>query len=241
MNLFRSNRGLIPSCDVGELDDLEDIVKATCDLDFVQGFKIGMQIVMRHGLAKTVSLIRRCSDLPIIYDHQKFGTDIPEVCGGKVLDDMKEAGIKSVIVFPLSGSETLEQIITSCEHLRLVPIVGGEMTHRAYLVSEGGYLADESPGRIYQDAAKLGIDHFVLPGTRLDRAKKYYASLTSAVRDPKFLFPGLGSGQGGDIADALKLVQSHPGYAIIGRSVYDAKDRRKAAIALWNRMSPVEN
>ncbi len=216
-------------------------MKATCDLDFVQGFKIGMQIVLRHGLATTVSLIRKRSDLPIIYDHQKFGTDIPEVCGGKVLDDMKGAGVNGVIIFPLSGSATLEQVVSSCERIGLVPMVGGEMTHRAYLVSEGGYLADDSPGRIYKDACKLGIDHFVLPGTRLDRAKKYYVSLTASVRQPKFLFPGLGSGQGGDIVEALRLVRSYPGYAIVGRSIYDAKDRRKAAIALWNRVSSEES
>lgn len=241
MNLFRSKRGLIPSCDIAELDNLADVVKATGDLDFVQGYKIGMQLILRHGASKTVSLIRKHSDLPIIYDHQKFGTDIPEVCAGNVLDDMKRAGIDSIIIFPLSGSATLEEIVKSCERIGLIPMVGGEMTHRAYLVSEGGYLADDSPRRIYEDASKLGVDHFVLPGTRLEHAKKYYVSLTAAVNQPKFLFPGLGSGQGGDIVEALRLVQSHAGYAIVGRSIYDAKDRRKAAISLWNRMSFVGN
>ncbi len=236
MNLFRGRQGLIPSCDVSDLEDLANIVKDTSDLDFVQGYKVGMQLVVRYGVSTTVSRIRKHSDLPIIYDHQKFGTDIPEVCAGNVLDTLREAGIDSVIIFPLSGSATLEAIVNACQAKRLVPMVGGEMTHRGYLVSEQGYLADDSPQRMYEDAAKLGVNYFILPGTRLESAKRYFSRLVASVRQPKFLFPGLGSGQGGDLIEAMRLVQTNPGYAIIGRSIYAAKDRRKAAVSLWDQL-----
>ena len=44
-----------------------------------------------------------------------------------------------------------------CFKFGLTPIVGDEMTHSKHLRSEGGYIADEAPKRMYRDAAKLGV------------------------------------------------------------------------------------
>ncbi len=236
MSLFFSKHGIIPACDVSDIADLADLVEVTNDLDFIQGYKIGMDLVVSHGINKVTELIREYTDLPIIYDHQKFGTDIPDICSGKILDTLKTAGINGVIIFPQSGIETLKATVKACKETFLSPIVGGEMTHRGYIVSEGGYIADEAPERIYLDAARLGVEYFVIPGTKLESMRKYHSKLQKIIKEPKFLFPGIGKGQGGDIAAAFSAVHPYDSYAIVGRGIYGEKNRGEAAKKLWENV-----
>jgi orotidine-5'-phosphate decarboxylase len=238
MELFRDSRGIIPACDVETLELLRDLVTATSDLPFIQGYKIGMQLVVQYGAADVAHRIRAITDLPIIYDHQKFGTDIPEICGGPILRVLRDAGIDAIIIFPQAGLETLRSTIQGCDQLGLAAIAGGEMTHRAYLVRDGGYIADDAPERMYADAARLGVQHFVVPGTRIDSINRYRGQLEKLLEAPQFLFPGVGKGQGGDIVAAFAAVTPLSAYAIVGRGIYAEKDSRQAAINLWNNVQP---
>lgn len=236
MNLFKSRNGIIVACDISDTADLADLIKAMNDLDFILGYKIGMDLVVPYGINKVTGVIRSYSDLPIIYDHQKFGTDIPDICGGRILEILKNAGVNGVITFPQAGIETLNAVVKSCKELSLTPIVGGEMTHAGYIVSEGGYIADDAPERIYLDAARMGVEYFVIPGTKLESMKKYHSKLKKIVPEPKFLFPGIGKGQGGDIVAAFSTVQPYESYAIVGRGIYAEKNRREAAEKLWDNV-----
>lgn len=237
MGLFGRKYGIIPACDVDSLDELDGLVSATCSLEFIVGYKIGMELVIAFSAAKVSDIIRQHTALPIIYDHQKFGTDIPDVCRGKVLDVLKSAGINALIIFPHSGIETLKATVSGCHERGIVPIVGGEMTHKGYLVSEGGYIADDSPKRIYADAAGLGVEYFVIPGTKINSMKLHKKTLLNIIPTPNFLFPGIGSGQGGDIIEAFSAVSPYPSYAIVGRGIYRQADKRLAAINLWNAVA----
>ncbi len=234
MELFTSKYGVIPACDVSSLPALEKLVKSTYDLSFIQGYKIGMELVIRHGVENVTAELRNHTSLPIIYDHQKFGTDIPDICSGRILEHLKMAGVDAIIIFPQAGVETLEATVRACEALELVPIVGGEMTHHGYLAEEGGYITDDGPERMYRDAARFGVLHFVVPGTRLESMKKYRSQLEDIVEEPKFLFPGIGRGQGGDIVAAFTAVEPLSAYAIVGRGIYAEEDSREAATRLWN-------
>lgn len=103
------------------------------------------------------------------------------------------------------------------------------MTHKNYLVKDGGYIEDDAPKRMYLDAAKLGVEYFVIPGTKVDKMKEYCLLLEKIIK-PKFLFPGIGKEyQGGDILKAFKAVSSLSSYAIVGRAIYAAKNIREAA------------
>ncbi len=236
MSLFSSKHGIIVACDIGDISDLADLIKVTHDLEFILGYKIGMDLVVPHGIYKVTEVIRRYTNLPIIYDHQKFGTDIPDICGGKILEILKKAGINGAIAFPESGIETLRAVVEGCKRLGLTPIVGGEMTHRGYLASEGGYIADDAPERIYLDAARLGVEYFVIPGTKVESMKRYCSELKEIIQEPKFLFPGIGKGQGGDIVVAFSTVLPYESYAIVGRGIYAEKKRREAATKLWGNI-----
>jgi len=234
--MFNSKNGIIVACDVNKLDDFSNLIIETCELGFIQGYKIGINLVIPYGIYTVIEVIRRYTLLPIIYDHQKFGTDIPDVCSGKTLDVLKESGVDGIIIFPQSGPETLHATIKACIDKGLVPIVGGEMTHKRYLVSDGGYIINEAPEKIYIESAQLGVKYFVIPGTKIDNMKKYCSIIENITKEPKFLFPGIGKGQGGDIIDAFKAVKPYSSYAIVGREIYTEKNRKEAAKKIWDNV-----
>ena len=227
--------GLIPACDVDDLRSLGRLVRATSGPPFIVGYKVGMVLSLRYGIRRVVEVIRRFSRLPVIYDHQKLGGDIPEVSSGRALEILKDAGVNAVIVFPHGGVDTLRAVIGRCTTLGLEPIVGGEMTHKGYTVSEGGYIEDSAPSRMYLDAAATGtVGYFVVPGTKAHQIQAYVRALKEVVDRPAFLFPGIGRGQRGDIVDAFQAVRPFPGYAIVGRGIYAEHDMRAAAERLWS-------
>lgn len=244
MTLFNQKYGIIPACDFSKMSDLENLVKSTCEIEGIVGYKIGAILGLKYGLQDVVETISSLTELPIIYDHQKFGTDIPDICGGEILEIFKHAGLDSIIIFPQAGPETLrtsilgsdnpkfKDTVKGCLNVGLTPIVGGEMTHNRYIVSDGGYIADKSPEQMYLDAAKLGVEYFVVPGTKIDKMKKYSSLLGKTLKNktPKFMFPGLGKGyQGGDIIEAFNAVKPFSGYAIIGRSIYASDNIKESA------------
>jgi orotidine-5'-phosphate decarboxylase len=226
-------RGLIVACDVTSEAELEHLAAATGTLDFMRGFKVGVLLSLSVGLRRTCEIIRRHSRQDIIYDHQKFGTDIPDICGGAVLGLLKDIGVTQVIAFPFAGIETLKAFATGCQKLGLEPIVGGEMTHAGFLVREGGYIANAGPARIYRDAAGLGVRRFVLPATKPQSMAKHRRAIEKACTTPAFMFPGVGKGQGGDIVEAFRQVEPHAALAIVGRGIYAQPDPAAAASGLW--------
>ena len=116
------------------------MVKSTRDLSFVAGYKVGMELVVRSDLGKVVYSIRKFIDLPIIYAHQKFCSDDPEIYRKGLFETIKSSGIDALIIIPYSGKETLNISVKRCFDAGLVPIVGGDLSHKGYIVEEGGYV-----------------------------------------------------------------------------------------------------
>ncbi len=224
--MFSLNHGVIVACDVKTLDELKKLVEATSSVNGIVGYKIGFILGLNYGLRNVVETIRELSDLPIVYDHQKASTDIPEM-GPEFALVMKNAGINSAIIFPQSGPATQESFIRSLIKEGVVPMVGGEMTHSKYLTSDGGYLKDSAPEEMYGNGAKAGAEFFIVPGNKIDSIKKY-SEILSGLTKPKFCFPGIGR-QGGDIESAFRSCGNNPAYAIIGSSIYKAPDIKEAA------------
>lgn len=232
-NIDLRGRGLIVACDVRRLSDLASLVESTAQVPFVRGYKIGALLALAHGLEPVLSVIRAATDKFVMYDHQKFGTDIPEIAGGQVLDVLREVGVDGVIIFPQAGPQTLRAAVEGCGGRGLLPISGGEMTHSAYLMGDGGYIADDAPSRMYKDAAALGVEHFVVPGTRPGQIQSYRTLLSQECSAPVFLFPGIGKGQGGSLEEALDAVGDFDAFAIVGRAI-SASDPADATQKLWS-------
>ena len=198
-------------------------MKETCSVKGVGAYKIGFELVIPFGMKNVVKTIRKITKLPVIYDHQKAGTDIPEM-GSKFMKACRLAD--AVILFPQAGPETEAAWIKAAQQAKMNIIIGGEMTHQAFLKEAGGFIEDNAPARIYEIAASMGVADFVVPGNKPDKAMEYKKMIEKKVKNPVFYSPGLVT-QGGKISDLASKLESW--HAIVGRAIYEADDMKKAA------------
>ena len=223
MPIIKLKKSIIPSCDVDSLENLRKLVKSTCSVEGIGAYKIGFELVIPFGMEKVVKTIKKITKLPIIYDHQKAGTDIPEM-GEKFMKACKL--VDAVILFPQAGPETEKEWIKAAQRFRMNVIIGGEMTHQAFLKGQGGFIDDDAPKRMYDIAASMGVADFVIPGNKVDKVLQYADLIKKKIKNPVFYSPGLVA-QGGKVSDLAKKLGSW--HAIVGRAIYEAKDMRKAA------------
>lgn len=235
--LIALEKSVIPACDVPSLDKLLDLVEATKDVPGIGGYKIGLELAIPYGLAAIVRSIRcQHTQLPIIYDHQKGGTDIPEL-GTKFAKAVKGSGVDAVILFPFGGAATEEAWIKACQDAGLIVLVGGHMTQAKFLEKDGGFIAN--PERIYEIAAKCGITDLVVPGNHPDYVLRYRQILDGILgRDRYILYaPGFIS-QGGDITETGKVAGGN-WHAIVGSAIYNKESveaMRQAAIKVTSQI-----
>src|SRR3989338_5510387 len=137
--IIKLQKSIIPSCDVSDLSKLRNLVKETCSVDGIGAYKVGLELALRFGIPAVVSEIRKQTDLPIIYDHQKAATDIPEL-GEKFAKAVR--GVDAVILFPFTGPETEIAWIKACKKEKLGVIVGEKMTHKGFLETDGGFISE---------------------------------------------------------------------------------------------------
>lgn len=230
--IIHKSKTIIPACDVS-VERFERLVKETTTLDCVGGYKLGFVLGLSVGLPRAVEIARRHTTKPLIYDHQKAGTDIPDT-GKSFARVCKDAGIDAVIFFPQAGPKTEQAWIEAASAEKLHVIVGGAMSHPAYLQSDGGYIADAAVEKIYQQAAELGVTDFVVPGTHVALIKKIRVLIEAKGVTPTFYSPGLGI-QGGSIAETSKAAGDRF-HAIVGRSIYDAADIARSTVSLARQL-----
>ncbi len=224
MSVIKLKKSIIPSCDVPNLKLLDKLVKETCKVKGVSAYKIGFELVIPFGIKEVIKTIRKRTPLPIIYDHQKAATDIPEM-GEKFMKAIK--GVDYVILFPMAGPITEEKWIKAAFKEKLHVIVGGEMTHKGYMERAGGYIMNMAPKQMFKIAANLGVRDFVVPGNKPFMIKEYRRFLESFGLKPTFYSPGLVA-QGGDLTEGAKAAGEN-WHAIVGRGIYKAKNMKKAA------------
>lgn len=239
--IVKLERSIIPALDVPELRQLRDVVRETHKIEGIGGYKVGSALTILYGLPKLVENIRDITDLPIIYDHQKWMTDIPEI-GKEVVLAVKKSGADAIIGFPQSGPITQEAYINAAQGAGLGIIVGGEMTHKGYKRSEGGYIEDEKLKDMYLLSARLGVIDFVVPGNKAGKVENYRKSIENFVTgfaicevdQLSYWAPGLVA-QGGKITEA-GLAAGRSFHAIVGRGIYEAPDIAKAATELTSQL-----
>lgn len=225
-SLLKAERGIIIAADVPTIGDLRKLAELGNQVAEVLAIKVGFLLGLRFGLPTVVSAVNEVCDLPVIYDHQKAGTDIPAM-GMPFAETCRDAGVKGVIFFPQAGPKTLEAFVSAAFDCRLTPIVGIVMTHPGHLASEGGFLADNAPDRMCEIALDLGVDSFVLPGTKPEIISKYAEGPLAAAKPVVVMMPGIGS-QGGSLSIAFEAAKGHFPHAIIGSAVYKAPNPKAA-------------
>lgn len=225
--LFETNRGVIVACDVDTLDGFAYLVRETCHIEGIVGYKIGTTLSLTYGLRSLADAVAEHCDLPVIYDHQKAATDIPQM-GEPFAAVCSTGGVDSVILFPQAGPETETAFIRAVAEHGMVPMVGGEMTHPGYLADEQGYIRSDAPPEMYQLAAEHDVRYFIVPGNRPEALRRYHRLLTGLMDQPAFCMPGIGR-QGGSIAAAFEQLGRAATYAIVGSAIYTSDDVEAAA------------
>lgn len=189
--------------------------------DKIAAFKIGSLQSMSQGLKAAVSGLRVFTDMPIIYDHQKGCTDIPEIVE-KQVRAAKECGIDFMIAVPQSaGSKSLESFVKVCNIEKIEPIVLLEMTH----AGANDFLKEDTARKIFDKSIELGVEYFVCPGNKPEKIKEY----KSWNKNIKILSPGIGAQAG----SAFEAVRAGTDYPIVGRVVYEAEEPKKAVEQLY--------
>ena len=233
-HLIAATRTVIPACDVDEVG-LRELVAATCDLDGVGAYKLGFVSALSIGLPEAVRIIRHVSDKPIIYDHQKAGTDIPDT-GLAFARIVRRAGVDAVILFPFAGPIVETKWIQAAQQEGMGVIVGALMPHDQFLARDGGFVAEEAIQRIFDIAISQGVRDFVVPATKPKQVERIRSAIDAAGAglEATFYFPGFGV-QGGEIS-LVTQVAGPRWHAIVGRAIYEEADMRAATIALSRQM-----
>lgn len=222
-------KSVVPSCDFDSLKELELLIKETKDIPKIGAYKLGFELALSFGLEKAVQVCRKHTKKPIIYDHQKAGTDVP-FTGEKFARVCAKAKVDSIIIFPQAGPKTEVEWIRAIKKENLKVIVGGEMTHEAYLEKEGGFIRDSAPEEMYKIAAQEGVIEFVFPGNKPESILKYKSLLEKLNIEPIIYSPGLIS-QGGSISESGKAAGKN-WHAIVGRALYQSEDIKKTALEM---------
>lgn len=225
-------RSLIPACDI-ELDRFEELVSAIHGMPQVGAFKIGAALGLSHGLPKVVATARRYTDKPLIYDHQKAGTDIPDTAPA-FMETLANSGIDAVILFPFTGPVTQSSWTQAAIESGLDVIVGAHMTHQGFLATDNGYITTDATERIYASAALAGVTHFVVPGNQPDVIRRVRDVVSEEQDDPVFYAPGF-IAQGGSVSEAASAAGTR-WHAIVGRAIFDAADPQAAVSSLSHNL-----
>jgi len=228
------NRSIAIAADVQSLPELIALASAVNGCASVCAIKIGFSLALRYGLPAIVSSLRSVSPLPVIYDHQKAGTDIPQM-GRPFAVACREAGVDGVIIFPHAGPRTLEAFVAGALENDLIAVVGLMMTHGGYLAADGGYLIDAAPFLICDAALRLGITDFVLPATNPAVIRRFSTGPLSSGHFTLWL-PGIGA-QGGSLTVALDAAASNRAVGIIGSAIYASTDPQKAVAAFASEIT----
>lgn len=226
--IITNEKTIIPSCDV-DIDTYERILKETHDLEEVGAYKIGFQLGLGYSLPRIVELTRKYTNKPLIYDHQKAGTDIPDT-GRSFAKIVKDSGIDSIILVPLAGPETEDVWIKEAFDKGLNVIVGGLMTHNRYTKSRGGYIDDGAVIEMYLNAAKLGVTDFVTPMNKQESILYIRAHLERDIT-PTFYMPGFSS-----TSRNISSFAGNSWHAIIGRGLYYSNDLRKTIMDISSKL-----
>lgn len=224
-----ATHGIIPALDVSSIVAVRDIVTATSSVPGVLGYKLGAATVLELGLAGAVDLVAQLTDLPVIYDHQKAGLDIPSNAAN-FARSLAVAGLSAAVVFPIAGPRATTEYTSAIRAAGVVPLVGGLLALSDYTQSGGGWVRDDVLEHVARISLHNNETHLVVPaGTHIRSVVGISAELGV---QPRLFIPGISVS--GDELTTLSMVASYVAgiYPIVGRAVVTAHDPAAAAAAL---------
>ncbi|MCL4378733.1 MAG: hypothetical protein M1409_10240 [Actinobacteria bacterium] len=234
MEIFNLKNGVLIDINDPEKSNIEDIVAITKEFNYIAGYRLGTRPIIKNGLRDIVNLIKKQTSKPLIYDHQKFGNEIPEICSGCILDDIKDSGIDGIVILPLAGKKVFESIINKCNKINLLPVVCGDLSYPGYFSSEGGYIDNNTQQKIYIDAANLGVSHLIMSCNRIERIKIYCHQLNAIIDQLKIFFTAIGSTECKELSDACSQIKQNKEYAIFNTEFKSPEEYIQNLSAFWD-------
>lgn len=247
--MIQKDKGIIIACDC-DFEIYSKILRETKELEEIVGYKLGSELSL-YGRKKIVLLTKNYTDKPLIYDHQKGGTDVSHM-GKSFANSAKDDGVDAVILFPRMFNKKAEiAYITAAKEKDLSILVGGLTTEEAERTKEFNegdvnklstieiieYIALTAGWQsIYKTAIGEGVANFVLPGNILEITKEIKDFILKESKiAPIFYTPGIGA-QGGKLSELAELFKGSLWYPIIGRSIYESPNIKEKVRELINQM-----
>ena len=230
----RLTHGIIPALDVSSTAAARDIVAATSSVPGVVGYKLGLATVLELGLAAAVDVVAGLTDLPVIYDHQKAGLDIPSNAIN-FARSLSAAGVRAAVVFPIAGPRATVKYTSAIRAAGIVPLVGGLLALSDYTRSAGGWVSDDVLEQVARISLAHSEHHLVVPaGIHIGPVVRLAAE--AGVR-PRLFVPGI-SASGLELQALSAVAGSVAGiYPIVGRAVVAADDPAAAAARLVSALN----
>lgn len=204
---FKNN--IILALDVEKKEEAFKIIEEV--IDYLDTIKIGYPLTLAEG-PSIIRDIKEKYDVQIIADFKVADID---ATNEKIVTTTLNWGADAIIVHGFTGEDSVEACINAAEKLDKEIFLLTEMSHPG---------ADKFIKPVSLDIAsmgvELGIKNYVAPATKIDRLKKIREIVGS---DAIIISPGVGF-QGGTAKDTLKYADG----AIIGRSIYNSDNPRKA-------------
>lgn len=210
MNTFGPLRsGLVFAADLPTLDENLAVLDAVGDL--VDVVKVNAPLLYREGLGVIAML--RGRGLPVFADIKV--ADVPTT-NSALIRAVRDAGAQAVMVHGMVGPDGIEDAVkTAGDDVGV--IVQLELTHPGGILYTQPIALD-----IAGMATMFDVMGFQAPGNRPDRVSEIRAVVGP---DPILVCCGIGA-QGGDFRAAITAGGT---YGIVGRSIYQDPDPRRAA------------
>lgn len=187
----------------------------------LSGVKIGYPSVLSFGL-KIISESKETSGLPIIADFKI--ADVPHI-NRKITHSAFDAGADAVIAHAFLGGDSLQAVIEVAEEEGGGVIALPNMSHPG----SKAFIGPVSM-KMAKMAVEVGSDGLIGPATRTEEITE----LRKLVgKKPLIFSPGVGA-QGGKPGDAIR---SGADFEIVGRSIYNSGEPRKAAEKMRKRIN----
>ena len=200
---------IILAMDLMDLKAADEVCNSVSD--YIDTIKIGYPLTLAEGL-EVVTYFKEDLGYKVICDYKV--ADIPAT-NEKIADQTFDAGADAIICHGFVGPDSVEACKESAEDHGKDVFLLTEMSPPGavkFLQSD----ADE----IARMGVEMGIKNYVAPSTRINRL----AEIRDIVgKDAFIISPGVGT-QGGDPKETLKYSSA----LIIGRSIYNAQDPKKA-------------
>ena len=225
-----SENKIIPSLDVSREEAFHLIKELECVEDKFGGYKVGSLLVMENGI-NVIKEINDRTELPIIYDGQKLGSDIPSITN-KQIELLSNVDVDYAIIYPVGGGDrTLYQFIESCKKFNITPVCVVSMSHE---ISDR-YLSISIEDIVLSTAYSYGIRTYVYPATKPEILQCHNELSNINMNDSVKLSTGFSKDE--HYSSMCDLGVSR---FIVGRSIYLSSDPVGEVEKIWNLINTGE-